>query len=66
MGIFMTLFYLDEELLALMEDFYTLTGIKIVLFDTHYNELIAYPKNAHSFCSNAKPQAKLLAYLHIV
>ncbi len=47
----MTLFYLDEELLALMEDFYTLTGIKIVLFDTHYNELIAYPKNAHSFCS---------------
>lgn len=47
----MTLFYLDEELLALMEDFYTLTGIKIVLFDTHYNELIAYPRNAQSFCA---------------
>ena len=47
----MTLFYLDEELLALMEDFYTLTGIKIVLFDTDYNELIAYPKDTRTFCT---------------
>ena len=47
----MTLFYLNEELLALMEDFYALTGIKIVLFDRDYNELIAYPKDARTFCS---------------
>lgn len=47
----MRLFYRDEELLALMEDFYILTGMKMALFDTHYNELIAYPKDAHTFCS---------------
>lgn len=38
------------ELEALLKDFHLLTGIKIVIFDTDYNELIAFPSTHCSFC----------------
>lgn len=40
-----------NEMLSLMKDFYTLTGMKIVLFNTSYSELIAYPDTHSAFCS---------------
>ena len=39
----MNLEYNEMELHELMKDFYVLTGIRIVLFDLDYNELLSYP-----------------------
>ena len=47
----MSLFFRDKNLMELMEDFYVLTGIKIVLFDKDFNEVISYPQNKETFCS---------------
>ncbi len=33
-----------------MQDFYTLTKIRIVIFDADFNELLSYPENRESFC----------------
>lgn len=38
------------ELSALLKDFHLLTGIKIVIFDADYNELIAFPPSHCPFC----------------
>lgn len=34
----------------LMQDFHTLTKIRIVIFDTDFKELLAYPKDREDFC----------------
>lgn len=39
-----------EQLLELMKDFHILTGIRIVLFDDEYQELLSYPQNDCQFC----------------
>ena len=39
-----------KELLSLLKDFYLLTRIKIVIFDTKYEEIIAYPDSHCSYC----------------
>ena len=39
-----------QELTDLMKNFYTLTGIRIVLFDEDYKEIFAYPKDCLPFC----------------
>lgn len=46
----MSLKFNDKELADLMKNFYTLTGIRIVLFDENYNEIFAHPKNCLPFC----------------
>jgi len=38
------------ELTDLMKNFYTLTGIRIVLFDENYHEIFAYPEECSPFC----------------
>lgn len=44
--------YLDNpKIKELMEDFYTLTGIKIVIFDSDYFEIMSYPEEHCNFCS---------------
>ena len=40
----------DTELLRIMKDFYNLTGIKICIYDTEYNELCYYPERLSKFC----------------
>ena len=40
----------SHELADLMQNFYTLTGIRIVLFDADYEEIFAYPKDSSPFC----------------
>lgn len=39
------------ELENTLKLFFTLSGIRIVIFDEKYNEVIAYPKNKCQFCS---------------
>lgn len=43
-----------EQLLELMQDFYTLSGIRIVLFDDDYHELLSYPDKPCRFCQMMK------------
>lgn len=40
----------DSELLELMKNFYVLTGLRMVLFDENYNEIISYPEERQPFC----------------
>lgn len=39
------------ELKNIMELFYTMSGIRIVVLDAGYNEVLAYPENKCRFCS---------------
>lgn len=48
--------YNEKELESLMKDFNLLTGMRIVLFDAAYHELIAYPKQHCRFCARMKSQ----------
>lgn len=50
----MYLDYNEKELESLMKDFYLLTGIRIVLFDSAYKELSSYPKQHCKFCDKMK------------
>lgn len=47
-----------------MQDFYTLTKIRIVIFDAEFNELLAYPKNLENFCYLLRqtPQGKAACF----
>lgn len=50
----MSLTIQDGELLELMEDFYTLTGIRLALFDEYHTELASYPRNGEGFCARMR------------
>ena len=39
-----------EKLRLLLKDFYTLTKIRITVFNDHFKELVAYPKYLTQFC----------------
>ena len=54
---FMSSFFYDKDLSALMENFYTLTRIRIVLFDSEFNEILSYPSCEPSFCSLMRTNA---------
>lgn len=58
----MKLIYNYEKMMNLMKDFYTLTEIMIVLFDTDMNTLLVYPEEDCAFCAQIKknPQSALL------
>lgn len=44
----------SNRLLQLMKDFHILTGIRIVLFDDEYQELLSYPGKDCAFCHRMK------------
>ena len=46
------------ELADLMKNFYTLTGIRIVLFDESYREIFAYPEECSPFCFHMRQNSK--------
>lgn len=50
----MNLDYNEQELKDLMKDFYLLTGIRMVLFDSNYQELLSYPEHHCRFCQRMK------------
>lgn len=43
-----------EQLLQLMRDFYILSGIRMVLFDDEYRELLSYPEDHCAFCARIR------------
>ncbi len=43
-----------EKLTELMRDFYTLTKIRLVVFDSDFNKVAAYPENECEFCCKIK------------
>lgn len=44
--------HLNQILLKdLMKDFYILTGIRMVIFDSQYNEILSYPEEHCQFCA---------------
>lgn len=47
-----------EQIEMLMKSFYTLTGIRFVLFDTEFHEIISYPKENCEFCRLIKKCAQ--------
>lgn len=54
----MSLKFNTDELRDLMENFYTLTGIRIVLFDENYKEIFSYPEECSSFCALLRQNAE--------
>ena len=40
-----------DSMYSIMRDFYTLTKIRIVIFDTQFKERLAYPKEKEGFCA---------------
>ncbi len=50
----MNLSFNRKKLEELLKDFYILTGIRIVLFDTEHNELASYPHTDCKFCQMIK------------
>lgn len=54
----MSLRWQDSELNELMQDFFTLTGIRIVLFDANHREICAYPPAVESFCAYMRTNQK--------
>ena len=47
-----------EQIKTLMNAFYTLTGIRFVLFDTDFHEVISYPQENCRFCQLMKSNSK--------
>lgn len=58
----MKLEFNENKLLELMKDFYILTGIRMVLFDDEYHELLSYPERDCTFCSMIKSQSNTKHY----
>lgn len=50
----MPLIFQNKELLELMKDFYNLTGIRMVLFDETYREMLSYPEKCIPFCCHMR------------
>lgn len=49
--------YNKTKLLSLLEDFYTLTGIKICIYDNAENEICYFPEMFSSFCATLRTDA---------
>lgn len=43
-----------NELISFLKHFFTLTGIRIVIFDLQFNELISYPEKFSAICERLK------------
>lgn len=47
------------QLLKLMKDFYILTGIRVVLYDDEYHQLLSWPEKDCAFCTRVKSHPEL-------
>ena len=43
-----------EQITKLLKSFHTVTGIKVVVFDPMFNEILAYPEQSCEFCRYVK------------
>ena len=48
-----------DQLLKLMKDFYILTGIRVVLYDDEYHQLLSWPEKDCAFCTRVKSHPEL-------
>lgn len=49
----------SEELREIMVAFFTLTGIRLVIFDAEFNEVTAYPQDMCAFCRAIRENVQL-------
>jgi len=56
---FVGLLFVNQDLKELMEQFYVLTGLRLVLFDENYNELLAYPPEKTHFCRSIRQNPQI-------
>lgn len=54
----MILHFDRAQLGQLLQDFYTLTGIRIVLYDKYFHKILAYPEANCAFCAIMHDRAK--------
>ncbi len=47
-----------EKLSSLLQDFYTVTRIRITVFDENFNEIVSYPGQRADFCRLVRPGRK--------
>lgn len=50
----MPLMIKSKDMLELMKNFYILTGLRLVLFDENYNEIMSYPAERSPFCRSVR------------
>jgi AraC-like DNA-binding protein len=50
-----------EKLSSLLKDFYTVTGIRITVFDADFHEIISYPERRAAFCELLRTDDNALA-----
>jgi ligand-binding sensor protein len=48
----------SDKLMELLEDFYVLTGMRIVIFDDELKEIISYPVQPEAYCALIKKNPK--------
>ena len=53
----MALIFQDAELMELLQDFYVLTGMRIVLYDDNFIKLASYPSKREAFCACMRENA---------
>ncbi len=53
-----------DELREILSAFYTLTGIRPVIFDDEFREIMSYPEEKCTFCREIRSQDALLAKCH--
>ncbi len=53
-----------EKLNEILASFYEMSDMRVVIFDTEYNEILAYPKENCHFCREVKKNAILSEYCH--
>lgn len=58
----MSLQIAQSELTALLHDFYTLTGIRVVIFDNNFQEILAYPVPHCELCELVRQDKTRLAH----
>ncbi len=58
-GIVLSIRLNTDELRGILELFYTLSGIRIVVFDENHNELISYPEKLCAFCNEIRSVPEL-------
>lgn len=54
----------QAELKDILSSFYTLTGIRPVIFDDEFHEIMSYPEDKCAFCREVRMQEGLLAKCH--
>lgn len=47
----MGIWFQKEEMTEILRDFYTLTKLRIVLFDDEFQEIISYPNRHSTYCT---------------